>query len=141
MPSPQDYVLILGEQHCWLHQADFPSEAVTSYAVHVAISAEQAAEMAKQSAPCLVILVGNDHNWLQDQVRALRRYPQTAQTTIVALTASNDPNWQRQEETPDLDGFLVKPLTGEVLNSLVQSAIIKRSYQHPSIPCISWQTI
>ncbi|MEM1309626.1 MAG: hypothetical protein AAGF98_09125, partial [Cyanobacteria bacterium P01_H01_bin.153] len=66
--------------------------------------------------------------WLESQVRALRQVAQTPPMTIVALTESGSPRWQSADEVLDLDGFLVQPLTDDILVSLVQSAMIKRSF-------------
>ena len=128
MKFSQDYVLVLDEQQRRMHHADFPvvSEQCTFV---IAASAEHAVEQARQTTPCLVILVGEDHAWFRSQVHALRHSNCATPMTIVALTESTSPNWQLEEDRLDLDGFLVKPLTDDVLTSLVQSAIVKRSYQ------------
>lgn len=128
MKLSQDYVLVLDERQRRTHQSDFPvfSDQCTFV---IAASAEHAVEQARQAAPCLVILVGEDHAWFRNQVHALRHSAHATQMTIVALTESTSPNWQSEKDKLDLDGFLVKPLTNDVLTSLVQSAIIKQSYQ------------
>ncbi len=126
MASFKDYVLILDEQQI-CPQSSLPLEA-DHCAVFMASSFEQAVEQARQSAPCLVILAGDDQRWVQTQVHTLRQSTQAHQATILALTESTRPNWAPHEENPDLDGFLVKPLTSEVLTSLIQSALIKREY-------------
>ncbi|MEM9002552.1 MAG: hypothetical protein AAGE59_03385 [Cyanobacteria bacterium P01_F01_bin.86] len=128
MKFPQDYVLVLDEQQRRVHQSDLPLGSDRCTFV-IAASAEHAVEQAKQSTPCLVILVGEDHAWFRHQVYALRHSTHATPMTIVALTESTSPNWQSEEEALDLDGFLVKPLTDDVLTSLVQSAIVKKSYQ------------
>ncbi|MDA0674676.1 MAG: hypothetical protein O3C67_13355 [Cyanobacteria bacterium] len=97
--------------------------------IYVASSTEQAVAQAQQAAPCLVILVGDDQSWVKAQVDTLRQSTQATQATILALTESTRPNWEPQENTPDLDGFLVKPLTDDVLTSLIQSALVKQTYR------------
>lgn len=132
MTSCKDYVLILDEQQQVSPRPDLPLET-DRCDVFVASSFEQAVARAKQAAPCLVILAGDDQRWVQTQVHTLRQSTQAHEATILALTESTHPNWEPHEETPDLDGFLVKPLTTEVLTSLVQSALIKREYS--SLAC------
>ena len=127
MKFPQDYVLVLDEQQRWLQQTDLPLVS-EEFAFIFAASAEHAVEQTRQSAPCLVILVGEDHAWFKNQVHALRHSSRTTSMTIVALTESTSPKWQPEKDTLDLDGFLVKPLTDDVLTSLVQSAMIKQLY-------------
>jgi AmiR/NasT family two-component response regulator len=128
MRRSQDYVLVLDEQQRKLHQSDFPLVS-TQYSLVLAASAEHAVEHARQAAPCLVILVGDDQAWFKDQVRALRYSTDAPTMTIVALTDSTAPRWQASPDLLELDGFLVKPLTDDILTSLVQSAIVKRCYQ------------
>jgi DNA-binding response OmpR family regulator len=127
MASLQDYVLILDDQHPASPHSDL-SLGIERCAVFVASSFEQVVAKAQQAAPCLVILAGDDQNWVKTQVHTLRESTQAHQATILALTDSTHPNWEPHEETPDLDGFLVKPLTADVLTSLTQSALIKRAY-------------
>lgn len=128
MKLPQDYVLVLDERQRLTQSSDLP-DISEQYAFVIASSAEHAVEQARQVTPCLVILVGEDHHWFENQVKALRRSSETPSMTIVALTESGSPNWQASKENLELDGFLVKPLTDDILVSLVQSAIIKQSYR------------
>jgi len=128
MNLSHDYVLVLDEQRRHLHQADLPLIS-ERYALVVAASEQHAVEQARQAAPCLVILVGDSHTWFKSQVDALRHSTDTPPMTIVALTESTAPTWQLEKDTLEVDGFLVKPVTDEILNSLVQSAIIKQSYR------------
>ncbi|WP_008316315.1 hypothetical protein [Leptolyngbya sp. PCC 6406] len=128
MVPSRNYVLIIDEQYQWLTQTDLPLTSVRC-PVYVASSSEQAIAQAQQAPPCLVILVGDDQNWVKAQVHTLRQVTQATEATILALTDSTHPNWEPQEETPDLDGFLVKPLTDDVLTSLIQSALVKQSYR------------
>lgn len=128
--SPHNYVLILDEEYRWLPQSDLPLTVVRC-PIYVASSPAQAIAQAQAVPPCLVILVGNDQNWVKTQVHTLRQATQATQATIVALTESAYPTWEPAEESPDVDGFLVKPLTDDVLTSLVQSALAQQSYR----PC------
>ncbi|WP_204137666.1 hypothetical protein [Halomicronema sp. CCY15110] len=124
----EDYVLVLDEQESRPQRAEL-SNLADHYAFVLANSAEHAVEQAQQKNPCLVILVGENQSWLENQVRVLRQARQTSPITIVALTESGSPHWQQDACALDLDGFLVQPLTDDILVSLVQSAAIKQSYQ------------
>ncbi|NJO42923.1 MAG: response regulator [Cyanobacteria bacterium CRU_2_1] len=101
----------------------------------VASSADQAMAKAKQSPPSLIILSGNQQDWSQTLISRLRTIANhSGGIMIVALTDSHAPSWLRQEENPGLDGFLVKPLNGDVLTSLVQSAWARQTYMpYPGI--------
>lgn len=128
MKFSQDYVLVLDERQQQLATPDF--SAVSRHCSFiVAVSPEHAVEQARQVTPCLVILVGEDHAWFKHQVNALRHSADEEAITIVALTDSTSPSWESEENLLDLDGFLVEPLTEDVLTSLVESAIVKHSYR------------
>lgn len=128
MKLSQDYVLVLDEQK---HHP--PKPALSNLSDHCALvtvtSAEHAVEQAQQKNPCLVILVGEDHSWFERQVSVLRQTHQRPSMTIVALTESGSPRWHSTARHIDLDGFLVQPLSVDIFVSLVQSAVIKQSYQ------------
>lgn len=127
MKLPQDYVLVLDEQQESALKGELPLIS-DRYSFVIASSAEHAVEQAQKVNPCLVILVGEDRHWFENQVKVLRRSSTKPSMTIVALTDSTAPTWSTPQETLELDGFLVKPLTDDILVSLVQSAIIKQSY-------------
>lgn len=129
MKFPHDYVLVLDEQH---RQVSTPGLSPLSdqYPFVIVSSVEHAVKQAREVSPCLVILVGEDRNWFEHQVRALRHSSQAPSMTIVALTESASSTWQDSKEDLQLDGFLVKPLTDDILASLVQSAIVKQSYRY-----------
>ncbi|MEM6836657.1 MAG: hypothetical protein AAF609_07355 [Cyanobacteria bacterium P01_C01_bin.120] len=127
MKLSQDCVFVLDEQEREGHSPRL-AHLSGSYSLIVADSADYVVEQAQQLNPCLVILVGENSTWLSSQVRALRQAAPTSPMTIVALTESGSPRWQRTDEVLDLDGFLVQPLTDDILVSLVQSAMIKQSF-------------
>lgn len=131
MQLPQDYVLVLDEQKRYPQRSAL-SRLSQDYTFVLASSAEHAIEQARQIKPCLVILVGENHSWFENQVRVLRQADQTPEMTIVALTESGSPRWQNSEKMLDLDGFLVQPLTDDILVSLVQSAVVKKAYRQAS---------
>lgn len=128
MKLPQDYVLVLDEQQQKTPRAEL-SALSNHYAFVIATSAEHAVEQAQAMNPCLVILVGDNQAWFENQVKVLRQYTAMPRMTIVALTESASPRWQSGKDALELDGFLVKPLTDDILVSLVQSAIVKRSFR------------
>lgn len=94
--------------------------------VFVAHSADQAVARIEESIPYLVILSGAHKNWSPALVDRLRETVRpSGSTTIVALTQSHEPSWSPQEEHPGIDGFLVEPLTQDVLHLVVESAAAK----------------
>lgn len=123
----QGYILLL-DQPCGDRQLMQSLLSQLQCSVVTADSAEQAVVKAQQVSPYLVILMGNRHIWSQGLIDQLREALKASGVTIVALTESHDPSWFYQEENPGLDGFLVKPLTGDVLTSVVQSAQVKHIY-------------
>ncbi|MDB9526191.1 hypothetical protein PN498_09355 [Oscillatoria sp. CS-180] len=128
MKPSQDYVLVLDEQQRQMRSPELP-DISSQYPFIVVSSVEHAVEQTRQAIPCLVILVGENHAWFENQVKALRHSSQSPSMTIVALTDSASPRWNASEKALQLDGFLVKPLTDDILVSLVQSAIVKQSYR------------
>jgi CheY-like chemotaxis protein len=90
--------------------------------VSIASSSDQLLAYVTQRPPCLVILQSSDNHWSQRIIRQLKTVVDTANITLVALTDCHTPSWLTQEENPGFDGFLVKPLSREVLSSLIQSA-------------------
>ncbi|MBD0335113.1 MAG: response regulator [Cyanobacteria bacterium Co-bin13] len=126
MSKTHRYILVLDTQrqesggvHSLLTQLRCP--------VFIAGTAEQALAKVHQGPPYLVILIGDGQNWSKPLVAQLRQGASAAKMTIVALTDSTSPRWGHQDDNPGLDGFLVKPLSGEVLTSLVESALAKQS--------------
>lgn len=96
----------------------------------IADSPAQMMLKAQQTPAHLVILSGNQHHWSVNLVQDLRTLANTRQATIVVLTDCHAPSWMPLEEAPGLDGFLVKPLSNDVVTSLVQSAWVRRSCCH-----------
>lgn len=90
--------------------------------VAIAHSEDQAIIHTDQRSPFLVILAGDFQSWSRNLLTQLRQRNTQDRMTIVALTDWHAPSWLHQEECPDLDGFLVKPISGEILRSLIQSA-------------------
>lgn len=127
MTPTNGYVLVLDPYHCDAHGMG-SLLAQLSCSVFVTESPEQAVAQAQQLPPYLVILAGDNQSWSQPLVHQLRQTTQTTNVTIVALTDSAQPHWDHEEDNPGLDGFLVKPVSGDVLSSLIQSAQAKQSW-------------
>ncbi len=79
----------------------------------------------EQSTPYLVILSGSRQNWSPDLVHVLREQTCSTGVTIVALAEFGDFDESPTEAHPDLDGFFVKPLSDDVLTSVLESALVK----------------
>ncbi len=100
----------------------------SSYSVTSAGSEEEALAQLTRQPPFLIILTGDHQNWSHALLQDLRAYASTYRTTFVALTDFHAPRWMHQEENPGFDGFLVYPLSSEVLSSLVQSAHTRQAF-------------
>jgi AmiR/NasT family two-component response regulator len=121
------YVLLLAQRSEDLQGLGFLLERLKC-SVAIANSADQLVAQVDQNPPCLVILQSNDESWSQLIMDQLRSMINTANTTLVALTDCHAPSWLPQEQNPGFDGFLVKPLSREVLASLIQSASARQMY-------------
>ncbi|QQE63856.1 hypothetical protein GFS31_05270 [Leptolyngbya sp. BL0902] len=123
------YILVLDPEHQEIRNIH-AMEADLPYPVLVAQSAEQAIGWLRQGQPCLVILVGNSRQaWSSTLARHLRQISPNNAVTIVALTDSASPQWNHTEDVPELDGFLVKPLSLDIIRSLVESAQARQTWQ------------
>jgi len=127
MKSPQSYVLVLSQDSDHLQGLEFLMTQLRCTWV-IAHSATQAIAKISQTPPYLIILAGNQQNWSKGLVNDLRRRSDVRKVTIVALTDSHAPSWLHQEENPGLDGLLVKPLNGDVLISVMQSAWARQTF-------------
>lgn len=127
MKSSRSYILVLGQATGDTGNLKGLLEQLRC-SVAIADSSDQAFAHMRQALPFLVILAGNSEDWLQPLVQQLRTLAHTCGVTIVALTSSYAPSWLQQEENPGLDGFLVEPISSEILTSLVQSAWARQTY-------------
>ncbi len=121
MGSSQSYVLVLGQESDDLRSLQSVL-AELRCSVTIASSEDQAVSHANQVTPCLVILTGNHYQWSPTLVEKLRYSSRATWMTIVALTEVHAPSWLHADECPGFDGFLVKPITHDILTSLIQSA-------------------
>jgi DNA-binding response OmpR family regulator len=125
MLSSHGYVLVLDPELQGQHEPH-PLAAQLPYPVFVANSAEQAVSCALRTPPGLVILMGDtDQHGLAALVSQFRQNAHAGYLTIVALSNAASPQWNYVEETPGLDGFLVKPLSADILRSLMESAFAR----------------
>lgn len=125
MESTSGYILLLA-RHPRQVRVLMSLLGCSSFSVEIACSEAQAILQASEHPPFLVILAGDHRDWSQDLLDKLREYTNTQQTTLVALTDFHAPSWIRQEENPGFDGFLVSPISSEVLSSLVQAAYMRQ---------------
>lgn len=132
MTTTHGYVLVLDGQQCQDSHALRSLLTQLRCSVRVAGSPEQAMATVSGQLPYLVILMGDTQSWSQSLVRQLRQLSYTASMTIVALTDSTNPQWNHQEDNPELDGFLVKPVSGDILTSLIESAQAKQTWRSVS---------
>lgn len=124
MDSYSGYILLMG-QHCG---ADPMVQSLSNQlegGIFVAHSTDQAVARIEQSIPYLVILSGAHKNWSPAFINRLRETVKPLGTTIVALTQSHEPSWSPQEDHPGIDGFLVEPLSQDILHLVVESAVAK----------------
>lgn len=121
MKLAKSYVLVLDQQSDDLQTLEVLLQPLKCLVV-VINSVDQTMAIASQGHPSLVILVGNDQCWSHTLANRLRGMSSMGKATIVALTDFHAPRWLHQEDDPVLDGFLVKPLSSDILTSLVQSA-------------------
>ena len=75
-----------------------------------------------------MILSGSRQNWTPTLVHHLRQQARSVGVTIVALTEMGELGHRPLEEHPDLDGFLVQPLSDDVLTSVLESALVKTDF-------------
>lgn len=126
MQSPSDYILLLTHQP----QSVSPLALMLGhcrYLVTIAQSEEQAVAHTTRRPPFLIILAGDYQDWSNGLMRRLRTYANTHRVTLVALTDAYAASWIDQEENPGFDGFLVNPLSRDIIFSLVQSAHTRQS--------------
>ena len=122
-----NYVLVLEQNSDDLQRLESLFHRLSCSRV-VTSSADQAVAVASQIPPYLIILSGSQNTWSEALIHQFRHIADACDGTILALTDSHAPSWQRQEDNPGFDGFLVKPLHGDVLVSLLQSALARKSY-------------
>jgi DNA-binding NarL/FixJ family response regulator len=126
MESVSGYILLLAE-HPRQVRVLMSLLGCSSHSVAIACSAEQAMTQVNEKPPFLIILAGDHQNWSHTLLHELRTRANAHPITLVALTDFHAPSWIHQEENPGFDGFLVSPISSEVLSSLVQSAYTRQT--------------
>jgi len=121
----ESYILLLA-QHPRQVRVLMSLLGCSRFSVQIACSEEQAVVQATEHPPFLVILAGDHQSWSQRLLRELRTQAKARAMTLIALTDFHAPSWIHQEENPGFDGFLVSPISSEVLSSLVQSAYTRQ---------------
>lgn len=127
MSPPQDYVLFIGQPPIGLQ-----SNQIVRCPIVIADSVKEAIATAQSHHPYLVILAGDSSQpQLPRIARQIRQCMQPEEVMIVSLTASSDLAWEPQTGSPEIDGFLVEPLSVDVLSSLNESAMAKQKILQP----------
>lgn len=124
MKTTHDYVLVLDQKPDDLQSVDALLQVLQCPTL-VANSAEQVMARANHDVPYLMILVGNHRNWSAQLVNDLRHASDAVGGTILSLTDVYAPAWANFEDNPGFDGFLVQPLSQDILVSLIQAAWAK----------------
>ncbi|MEB3292037.1 MAG: hypothetical protein VKJ24_02640 [Synechococcales bacterium] len=126
MAFPLSYILLLAQQP---HQAQVLVSLFRDLCdrVAIAVSEAQAIDQLNQAAPFLIVLSGDPNHWSGELLRHCRTYDPHKRTTLVALTDFHTPRWVHPDENPGFDGFLVTPLSHEVVTSLVESAYTRHA--------------
>ncbi|NET51598.1 MAG: hypothetical protein F6K09_23675 [Merismopedia sp. SIO2A8] len=141
MTNAPDYILVLEQQPSHDPQGLALLQMVWRSPLVVAHSTAQVLDSIRDIPPCLVILIGNHTRWPSQFSRQLRTEANSLGCTILALTDAAAPSWPDQSDTSIFDGFLVKPLTSDVLTSVLQTAQARRSVtEQPSVDRIAAQS-
>lgn len=107
--------------HSLLRQLHYPSV--------VACTAHQSIRYAEYMSPSLIILASQQPQWSAQFLTRLRYSTGGQPATLLALADHHAPHWMPHDQNPGLDGFLVKPLSYDVLVSVVESAWAKQVCQ------------
>lgn len=125
--SALDYILVLEQQPSQDYRLlSILLDAWRSPLV-VASSTAQVLDRIRYLPPSLVILIGNHESWPYQFSHQLRLEANSLGCTILALTDATSPSWPGQDDGSIFDGFLVKPLSSDVLASVLQAAQARRS--------------
>lgn len=125
--STSDYILVLEQQPS--HDSRLLSMLLDVWRspLVVASSTTQVLDRIRYLPPSLVILIGNHESWPHQFASQLRQEANSLGCTILALTDATSPSWPGQDDRSIFDGFLVKPLSSDVLASVLQTAQVRRS--------------
>ena len=126
MVSPSTYILLLAPQIEEMQGLESLLQQL-AFDVEIVDTADQAIARVSQQPPYLVIL--QEHLRSEAIIQRLRTIASPDRMTLVIVTETDSPSWLHQEQYPDVDGFLVKPLSSDVLFSLIQSASARQYCQ------------
>lgn len=125
--SAPDYILVLEQQPSYDSRLLSMLLDVWRSPLVVASSTNQVLDRIRYLPPSLVILIGNHESWPNQFSHQLRKEANLLGCTILALTDAASPSWPGQDDGSIFDGFLVKPLSSDVLTSVLQTAQARRS--------------
>ena len=126
MALPATYILLLAPQIEELQGLESLLQQV-ALDVEIVNTTDQALARVSQRPPCLVIL--QEHLRSEATIHQLRTLANADRMTLVIVTETDSPSWFHQDLHPDVDGFLVKPLSSDVLFSLIHSASARQYCQ------------
>lgn len=130
MKDSQNYVLVVGAPSRKLPETQDLAQKLSCPVVTIT-SPVQALALAQADPPHLVILSGDDgQTWSPQIARQIKQSVQPEGIVIVAVTASSERSWQPKEDSSEIDGFFVEPLSADILSTLNESAITKKECLH-----------
>lgn len=130
MKDSQNYVLVVGAPCRKLPETKNLAQTLSCPVVTIT-SPVQALALAQADPPHLVILSGDDgQTWSPQIARQIKQSVQPEGIVIVAITASSERSWQSAEDSAEIDGFFVEPVSADVLSTLNESAITKKECLH-----------
>ena len=133
--SASDYILVLEQQPSQDSRLLSMLLDVWRSPLVVASSTNQVLDRIRYLPPSLVILIGNHESWPNHFSLQLRQEANSFGCTILALTDAASPSWPGQDHGSIFDGFLVKPLSSDVLASVLQTAQARRSVRSLKEQC------
>lgn len=126
MKLPQRYILLMGKDSEVLRGLEVGLQKLEC-TVTIAPSLEQAIAKVSDSPPDLVLAAGTPQHYTSSSLSQLRDGDRHCPILIFAV--SHSPSYQPLTyNDPHFDGYLVNPVSEEVLNSLLQSAQAHQSW-------------
>lgn len=130
MKDSQNYVLVVGAPCRKLPETQTLAKTISCPVVTIT-SPVQALALAQADPPHLVILSGDDgQTWSPQIARQIKQSVQPEGIVIVAITASSERSWQSTEDSAEIDGFFVEPVSADIFSTLNESAITKKECLH-----------
>ena len=130
MKDSQNYVLVVGAPSRKLPETKDLAQTLSCPVVTIT-SPLQALALAQADPPPLVILSGDDgQTWSPQIARQIKQSVQPEGIVIVAITTSSERSWQSTENSSEIDGFFVEPMSADILSTLNESAMTKKECFH-----------